>query len=371
MIEESKLAKTFRKDEVKKIESRSPRRPALGRLVISDGAQNKSETVVQARWYRDQLQALLAHSTPTSGSDASRTPADLELIERAKALLPTLLEVIRTCSDSARLDELLSLNDTLVSLLARVSPKPRASLQGLGIELNGLGDPPIDGADNGGGVLDNLVISPRNDTEVPSDDDSLSTPRLDKGKGKAPPEPEIVKPVLSPHGFAAADSDEDEMEHEAEQPGAEDDPRSPTDLSRSWVAEEGEIFRKGNKLLGPEEMEGEYAGEELRIELLEAQVERPPPRAILDDLSHALDSPVVEVSSPVQEEQPKSAPPQPYIPRRPSPSSLSLASPTQPQPQPPTGDSATESPSCASPLSPLPRPHLSRKKESGSSFESR
>ena len=37
--------------------------------------------------------------------------------------------------------------------------------------------------------------------------------------------------------------------------------------SRSWVAEEGEIFRKGNKLLGPEEMEGEYAGEDLRIEV--------------------------------------------------------------------------------------------------------
>jgi len=37
--------------------------------------------------------------------------------------------------------------------------------------------------------------------------------------------------------------------------------------SRSWVAEEGEIFRKGNRLLGPEEMEGEYAGEELRIEV--------------------------------------------------------------------------------------------------------
>ena len=234
MIEESKLAKTFRKDEVKKVESRSPRRPQLERLLISDGAQNPSEVVAQARRYRDQLQALLARSTPTSGSDASKTPVDPELIERAKALLPTLAEVIRTCSDSARLDEVLSLNDTLVSLLARASPKPRASLQGLGIELNGLGDPPIDVvhvADNGGGgTLDNLVISPRNDTQEPSDDDSLSTPRLDKGKGKAPPEPEIVKPVLSPHGFAAADSDEDEMEHEAEQGEAEDDPRSPTDL---------------------------------------------------------------------------------------------------------------------------------------------
>jgi hypothetical protein len=37
--------------------------------------------------------------------------------------------------------------------------------------------------------------------------------------------------------------------------------------SRSWVEEEGEVFRKGNVLLGPDEMEGEYAGEDLRIEV--------------------------------------------------------------------------------------------------------
>jgi hypothetical protein len=90
-------------------------------------------------------------------------------------------------------------------------------------------------------------------------------------------------------------------------------------------------------------------------------VERPPPRAILDDLSLALDSPVVDVSSPVLEEQPKPIPPQPYISRRSSPS---LSSPTQPT----SGggrDSSTESPSSPSPLSPLPaRPHLARKKES-------
>lgn len=33
------------------------------------------------------------------------------------------------------------------------------------------------------------------------------------------------------------------------------------------VEEEGEVFRKGNVLLGPNEMEGEYDGEELRIEV--------------------------------------------------------------------------------------------------------
>lgn len=37
--------------------------------------------------------------------------------------------------------------------------------------------------------------------------------------------------------------------------------------SRIWVAEEGEVFRKGTVLLGPAEMEGEYAGEELRKEV--------------------------------------------------------------------------------------------------------
>jgi protein phosphatase 1 regulatory subunit 37 len=33
------------------------------------------------------------------------------------------------------------------------------------------------------------------------------------------------------------------------------------------VEEEGEVFRKGTVLLGPEEMEGEFDGEELRKEV--------------------------------------------------------------------------------------------------------
>jgi len=34
-----------------------------------------------------------------------------------------------------------------------------------------------------------------------------------------------------------------------------------------WVEEEGEIFRKGQALLEPEDLESEYAGEQLRIEV--------------------------------------------------------------------------------------------------------
>jgi protein phosphatase 1 regulatory subunit 37 len=37
--------------------------------------------------------------------------------------------------------------------------------------------------------------------------------------------------------------------------------------SRAWVEEEAEIFRKGQVLLGPDEMEGDFDGEELRVEV--------------------------------------------------------------------------------------------------------
>jgi len=228
MIEESKLAKTFRKDEEKMVESRSPRRLPES-LLFSGGLRSEGDAVAQAQRCRDQLQELIARSTPSDKS-ASETQADLELVERAKALLPTLAEVIGTCSDSARLDELLGLNDTLISLVVHASQKPRDKIQGLGIEVNGLVGPLTDihGADNGSSFRDDHV-TPRGDTKELTDDDPLSTPRLDKGKGKAPQEPEIVEPVLSPRGFAVADSDEEETEHEAEHEG-EDDPRSPTDL---------------------------------------------------------------------------------------------------------------------------------------------
>jgi hypothetical protein len=37
--------------------------------------------------------------------------------------------------------------------------------------------------------------------------------------------------------------------------------------SKSWVEEEGEVFRKGTVLLGPEDMEREYDSEALRKEV--------------------------------------------------------------------------------------------------------
>lgn len=95
-------------------------------------------------------------------------------------------------------------------------------------------------------------------------------------------------------------------------------------------------------------------------------MERPPPRAILDDLSLALDGPNTNQNTPVQEEPPKPLPP-PYISRRTSPAATTALIQV-----PENG--AAESPTSAtspSPLSPLARPNISRRQESGSSFESR
>lgn len=99
----------------------------------------------------------------------------------------------------------------------------------------------------------------------PLDPPDIMSPKHDyKGKGKATPQDELPPEALFPHRAkeeAALDS-----------PNARD--ASPVERSRKWVEEEGEVFRKGQILLGPEEMgdveEGdgaEVTGDELRIEV--------------------------------------------------------------------------------------------------------
>ena len=47
------------------------------------------------------------------------------------------------------------------------------------------------------------------------------------------------------------------------------------------VEEEGEVFRKGSVLLGPEEMEGDYDGEELRVGVSFRLTVHPPERIFI------------------------------------------------------------------------------------------
>ncbi|KAJ3847736.1 hypothetical protein EV368DRAFT_68855 [Lentinula lateritia] len=178
-----------------------------------------------------------------------------------------------------------------------------------------------------------LSTSPRTSSPIPPvqasdasiayEERDLLIPTSDKGKARAPPEPERHEPVLSPtavllrngvrgasslgligtplsslgigiglsdDGLSESEGEgeiEDEYEDAVDRDEGENGDEEEAEAgvrSRSWVTEEGEVFRKGNVLLGPEEMEGEYDGEELRRELLEAMVERPAPRSLrIDD----------------------------------------------------------------------------------------
>ncbi|KAF8879272.1 hypothetical protein BD779DRAFT_1552376 [Infundibulicybe gibba] len=177
---------------------------------------------------------------------------------RAKTIISDLGKMIQKTDDPTIMEELLQLNDTLITLSAKLTPPSRPTLT-----LHGLGKIFITTIE---------IPTPHGDsspTEPLSleEDATPTTPRIDKGKGKAEPEPEVLEKVLSPTFLITESEDEDEDGHRyiSEEPSEE--VASPTNRSRIWVEEEGEVFRKGTVLLGPEEMEGEYDGEELRKEV--------------------------------------------------------------------------------------------------------
>ncbi|OSX62071.1 hypothetical protein POSPLADRAFT_1181292 [Postia placenta MAD-698-R-SB12] len=327
MIEESELAKSLRQDDKKKVDDpvdHSPvRSEASADCIPSAARQAESNILAQARGCKEQLEDLLARSP--SSSSAPATPVQevvADLTASVKEVQKSLMSIIDTTTEPARLQELLSLNDELTTLLARCAPRRQSLvLHALGIHVetgkaNGSASPTNGHARHG--EADGRA-------EDTSDEEPI-TPRVDKGKGRAEPEPEEPEKVLSPTFLIDSDDEDGDGQHLlVTQP---DDLVSPTDLSRSWVEEEGEVFRKGAVLLGPEEMEGDYDGEELRRELLDAMVERPPPRAVLDDFGADL-GPEPQPSPPTSPQEKK--PPRPYVRRSRSSSSVI-----------PTGDNAVD-----------------------------
>jgi len=208
-------------------------------------------------------------------------------------MVAELTAVIQETDDPVRLEELLGINDQLLTLLKNVPIKLKQTLklQGLGLSIdNGSNtvievDGKLDGYPHLNGGLNGHTASIETCSEsngVETDDESTtpttpSTPRVDKGKRRA--EPEEHEMVLSPKTFMIGEPDNHEEE------SYEDEGISPMDRyiprkdssslslnylyyrSRILVEEEGEVFRKGIVLLGPAEMEGDYAGEELRREV--------------------------------------------------------------------------------------------------------
>ncbi|KAJ7241653.1 hypothetical protein C8J57DRAFT_1192532 [Mycena rebaudengoi] len=368
MIEESELAKSIRLDEEKKIEG---------------------DIAVRGRACAAQLEALLAPppppASPTAGAPAPLSPTDV--LSQARAIVRELGKVIQETEDPSRMEELLDVNDALTALIARAPApgRPTLTLQGLGLKWAPgavVASPALENEDTHGGLANG---------HVEEEDHTPTTPRVDKGKARAVPEPEEPEKVLSPTFQVLENEDDDEDENGSLNfsPVEEGDDNatvtaSPTDRSRSWVEEEGEVFRKGTALLGPEEMDGEYAGEDLRKELLEAMVERPPPRPLTDQFGIEilqpdlpLEAPTPPPASPVVDKPP----PRPYVSRSRSSSNsiMSLISPTLssfsssgPIAESPTGSPRTpSSPAFPSPLGAGARPYMPRRSSSSSALDSR
>ncbi|KAJ6476681.1 hypothetical protein C8R47DRAFT_1178834 [Mycena vitilis] len=374
MIEESELAKSIRLDEEKKSEV---------------------DVAVRARACMAVLEAMLpnAVAAPTT-APPSMSPADA--LKQAKALTHELSNLIQETDDPGRMEELLDVNDALTDLVARVPPpgRPTLTLQGLGLKwAPGTGPAiPSPALENGHAPPDDAANG-----HAGEEDHSPTTPRIDKGKARAVPEPEEPEKVLSPTLMLSHDEEEDEDGEgrlRFSPVEAEDDDGEtvigPTDRSRSWVEEEGEVFRKGTALLTEEEMDGEYAGEDLRKELLEAMVERPPPRPVTDQFGIE----ILQQDQPQPQEQPASPqptspvvdkpPPRPYIRRSSSASIMSMISPTVSSFSPgggqiPERQGSPKIPSSPVPSSPVPsspsplgtgvRPYLPRSRSSSSPLD--
>ncbi|KZT70603.1 RNI-like protein [Daedalea quercina L-15889] len=347
MIEESELAKTFRQDDQKKVAPLSDTSSVASAPptdVPSAVQQTASGIIAQARECKNQLEGVLARSPSSSAPSTPVQDVVTEMAASVREVQKSLMGVIEAATEPERLQELLTLNDDLTVLLGRCTPQKRSlPLHGLGLHVeNGKANGTVGEEAQGNGH----AVHGQPDES----DDEPVTPRVDKGKGRAEPEPVEPEKVLTPPVFHLGDSDEEDAHLGDELLVTEPDGMiSPTtDMSRSWVEEEGEVFRKGTVLLGPEEMEGDYDSEELRRELLDAMVERPPPRAVLDDFGAEIapDLPLAPASP--QLEKP---PPRPYIRR-----SRSSSSTTDAPPEPPSLEkldaARTASPSPSTPTSP-------------------
>lgn len=172
-------------------------------------------------------------SSSSAAQAGTRRELDPLLTRRTKALLPSLVALIQSTVDPAQLEELLSLNDALTSLLERGSP----GSSGLTDGPQNSHQSPVDqrqpahrrsssssnslGLQNGNARGSPLPLSEAAADLVPghtsdSDDQELFSPKVDKGKGKAMEEasPVLQKLIMSP-SFSITDSDDDDEQRQA------------------------------------------------------------------------------------------------------------------------------------------------------------
>jgi len=210
MIEESELAKTIRGgfDKVWCHNLAAHRSLTLSQAPSPIGGGDP--LVVQARQVISELEDLALRSPLGSSGVVTPDGVDSEVMRRADSLKPKLQRLIEESlgDDSANVDELLALNDSLTNLLASPQGTLPSTIPPLTRRPSG---------DKGARLTVNIplyngdFVSPHGTpaTSTPnghihespsavgdSDEELVSTPRLDKGKQRAKEEPEKPTPVL-------------------------------------------------------------------------------------------------------------------------------------------------------------------------------
>lgn len=192
--------------------------------------------------------------SPAVNGHAINGSADRELVDKSQAVLIALADVIQSTVDTAKMEELLALNDSVMTLLSEVdeiltgstpngsAPHSRGSSQASSDhEHEVLPKAETDLSFNNqvqehdakaNGLTVN--IPPLEHDVSESEDEVLSpeTPRVDKGKRRAEPEPAVIEKVLSPTYLIAGSDDEYEegkLGFVGEPDGIDDGP-SPLDL---------------------------------------------------------------------------------------------------------------------------------------------
>jgi protein phosphatase 1 regulatory subunit 37 len=250
MIEESELAKSIRLDEEKRVGS-SP--TLLINAYVDFVVQIETDIVVRGRATVTELTQVVSSAKllkPPSGSADDSMAADIAA--NARAVVAELATAIQETDDPVRLEELLEINDQLLGLLKKVpaaggkASRPILSLRGLGLNIPG-DAAPANGFANGSGAK----ASPSIDDYENEVEDSPTTPRVDKGKRRADPEPEVIEKVLSPALLINETSeDEDEEAGYGTPPEEGEIPGQPSPIDRcvfgfgGWVGPSSAAFSR-------------------------------------------------------------------------------------------------------------------------------
>jgi protein phosphatase 1 regulatory subunit 37 len=192
--------------------------------------QNESDIVVRAWTCLTELSSSLSDvkGSPQTPKPIPNPAAFNELVAKSKAVASELAIVIQETEDPSRLEELLGINDQLLSLLKNVpgGTRPQLTLKGLGLTLEDSrtssvdGDGMLDGLPHINGRAATVAINGHGggDSSASSSADSFeegqastpTTPRIDKGKQRAEPEPEREEMVLSPKTFQISESESED-----------------------------------------------------------------------------------------------------------------------------------------------------------------